>query len=398
MKKNSIFHADTIMDGMLLIPATLQALLPFSREESFNISLLGYDFFIFLLLGFIPLLYRTLFSRWSKKTEYNVVLIVCLSFVISLRHINDFYFAHAAIGIEFMIGYLFAKHISYSMVTLRLIYYVTLIVFALLSVQQLSFSLGLGWFSSGQEDIELVDGVFRVGTTAGGSTFTGIFLVLLVGILIAIEKERIFQYFFLLIGLFSIIMTGTRSAIIVMVLIGGFMLLYSKQKKSSFIYKVIGLSIFIIYLLPTLQSIVDARNEAAGEDITSGRQERWEHTFQYMKDNDTFIFGNGGGGVPISNYNKNVKTFASPHNGYIGVFFEFGFIGIALLFVFLTKKVKKMIGHYSVGFVAFVGSLLVCWNTEVVVLSFLYSFYFWLLYFVEINSNDSYHHEISYKH
>ena len=158
---SSLIHNNRLVDVLFLIPASFQALMSYSLEERFNVKLFGYDLFVFLLLGFFPLLARA-FSAKRLKIETTVFLLIILSFLASLRYIYDYYFAHVAIGIEFLLGYIFAKNISYERITILIIYYVTLIVFVLLAIQQISFSLDLGWFSTGQREIELIDGIYRV--------------------------------------------------------------------------------------------------------------------------------------------------------------------------------------------------------------------------------------------
>jgi hypothetical protein len=391
MKKVLSTESGRIFDYLLIIPALIMALAPAGMEERMNIKFLGYDFFVFTFLGLFALSVRLLSHRTGSVDKCAIALALT-ALVFDIRFFSDNYFAHFAIGTEFVIGYLFAKNIKYTKKVLFFIYNSSFALLLLVLLQQVSFAFGLGYFSSGQQEIELTDGVYRVGTTIGGSTYTGVFVVLLAGILLVLTKSQLIRYAIILLAIFSSILSGTRSSMIVILLIGAYMLV--KTKGVSNFYKIIAFVAFLVLLLPSLERVVEVRNEAAelgGADLTSGRTERWTDLFEYMnQDQSRYLVGNGGGTVPISNHNKHIKVLASPHNGYLGMLFEYGILGLLFLLVFLYKKVRPMFGHYSEGFIALVFSLLVSWNSEVITLSFLYSFYFWLLYFVEINTNESY--------
>lgn len=384
---------NNMLDYMLLLPAFLMAFVPSGMEERMNVNFLGYDLFPFVFLGFLALCIRAVGIK-NVKTDIWFLMFVVFVVVFDLRFISDNYFAHVAIGTEFVGGYFFAKYINYTKWIKKVIYIATLSLLALIVLQQVSFSFGLGYFASGQQEIELIDGVYRVGTTVGGSTYTGVFVVILCGILLSLTKSQIMKCVILLITIFSTILSGTRSSMIVAIVVGLYLIF--RAKKISNAYRIMAVAVFMVFLLPILESVVEERNEAAvySTDITSGRTERWENMFKLMDNNSSsYLVGFGGGTVPISNYNKEIQPLSSPHNAYLGMLFQYGILGLFFLVVMLFKKTKCMFGHYSEAFITMIFSLFICWNTEVITLSFLYSFFFWLLYFTEINTNETYRYK-----
>lgn len=378
------FKFKDIPDIFLLIPASLLALLPNTIEGTFNVDFLGYDLFVFLLMGFIAFAFRPL----KTKNHHGILwVIVILALLSTLLSIPDLIFAHFAIGVEFVIGYLFAERLSYNENCQNYINKIAFVILILVFVQQLSFSFNLGLFSTGQNlNNELVDGVIRAGTTVGGATFTGIFVPLLVGIIMTTTKNDYLGLAMFLLGLVSVIISGTRSAIVVLMLLGLVLLIKSKIK-IHWIVKVGAIAVFIVYIYPIFVDIVSERNMETRDDLTSGRTVRWKYAFDYMNyDTSRYLTGNGGATVPISDFNNEVKALASPHNVYIGMLFEYGIFGLLLFLSFLLIKIRKLKLKFTPGRVVLIGSLLICWNSEVVPLTFLYSFFFWLLYFVEFNT------------
>lgn len=380
------FKSKDILDIFLLIPASLLALLPNTVEGTFNVSVFGYDFFIFLLMGFLALAFRPL----STKSHHGILwVIVILAFLSTLLSIPDLIFAHFVIGVEFVIGYLFAERLSYNENCLNYINKIAFVILILVFVQQLSFSFNLGWFTTGQQlNIEMSDGILRAGTTLGAATFTGVFVPLLVGIIMTMTKNVYFSLAILLLGLISVIISGTRSGIIALLLVGIAFLIKSNMK-IHWIVKFGAVVIFIVYIFPFLMEIISGRNVEAGDDLTSGRTERWKFAFSYMNADITrYFIGNGGATVSISDFNYEVKALSTPHNTYIGILFEYGVFGLFLFLSFLIIKLRELKIVFTPGRVVLIASLLICWNTEVVPLTFLYSFFFWLLYFVILNSNN----------
>ena len=381
---NNLLSSKHIADSMIIMPAVLMALTPFSMEESMNMSFFGYDMFVFLIIGVVAFIFRLL-GKKNNKPEAEILLLFFVAVLSSLRYLFDFYFAHLTIECEFILGYILAKNIQYDKIMLKIIHYICLIMFLFILFQQVSFSMGLGFLSTGQRNVEIVDGILRAGTSAGGATFTAIFMVLLSGLIMATDRNHFYNYINLGLGVFSAIISGTRSAIIVMLLASAIYLLFTAKR--HFIYVAMVFAIFLVCFFPTLQNVYEARNAEAIEnyDLSSGRSWRWIEAFEEMdKDEISYIIGKGGGTVPISNYNKHIEVLASPHNAFIGVFFQFGLFGFLILLVFLYRRAKLLYRRFSIGVIVLALSVLVCWNSEVVTLSYLYAFFFWMLYFVEL--------------
>ena len=385
-----LFNYKLMGDALLLIPAFFMALLPNSLEETFNIKLFGYDFFVFLFLGVGALLFRKRDKNKSKsRGNYLLLLLSIIAFFSGLINSDDYFFAHFAIGVEFILGYLFAERISYDELFLKYIKILSFVLLALVLIQQISFAFGLDYFTTGQENqMEMAGGILRAGTTVGGATYTGIFVPLLIGIIISLTNNPYIKIAVLLIGFFSVVISGTRSAMLLMGLVGVFLFFQSNAKIHPII-KIIAVVAFFVYIFPIMHGIVEERNFETREDLTSGRVERWQYLIKSMNEEPlSYLCGNGGGTVPISDYNKQIKILASPHNVYLGFLFEFGAIALLLFICFIIKKIRDLNSYFTSGVLILLASLLICWNSEVVPLAFQYSFFFWLLYFVEYTQQN----------
>ena len=393
-----IFKAPNILSILIIIPALLMAVMPWTVESKFNIDLLGYECSLFFLIGLLAMIlmpkYYLLLSK-QQKVEIILIVYLFITFISSLLSSDISFFTGWMIGIEFLLGYFFAKNIVYNKVIIKFIRWSSLLILLIILFQQTIFSFGLGWFESGAaNNVEVLDGVLRVGTSVGGSTFTGIYVVLLIGILLGNTRHYYIDIFYLFIGLISVTLSGTRSAMIILIF-AFIYLLFNKHSEVPKLYKCLSLMIIGIYIFPIIVDMFQSRSQEALRDtgdITSGRVVRWKFVFDYMNRHiENYIFGFGGGSVPISSFNVNVNPLASPHNAYLGILFQFGLFGFTLFISFLFSKVKSIVNKINTSVIILLGSLFVSFNSEVVTLNFLYSFYFWMLYYkiiIDLNEKN----------
>ena len=365
----------------LLLPAFFMALMPWSLEESFNLNFLGYDMPLFLMIGYIILLLRK-----NKQREKFVLFTLIFAFIAAVLCLNGDIVGRYFIGIEFIVGYLFAKEIRYNDDIIKIINLASVLLLIAILFQQISLTFGLGFIESGQEQVFLSDGMLRVGTSVGSSTLTGILVVLILAIILHTSKNILFDYVSFALGTASVILSGTRSAMLILLLIGGLMLFGEKYKIPKF-FKLIFIAVCIIYVIPFVTAIFEARNEVAGDssDITSGRVDRWLQAFTVLNESPlNYLFGVGPASVPISMFNEHINPVASPHNVYIGTILEFGIFYTIAFIIFVYRKILRGFKFRNIPSLVLLGSTLVSWNTEVVPLSFLYSFFFWLLFFLNV--------------
>ena len=365
----------------LLLPAFFMALMPWSLEESFNLNFLGYDMPLFLMIGYIILLLRK-----NKQREKFVLFTLIFAFIAAVLCLNGDIVGRYFIGIEFIVGYLFAKEIRYNDDIIKIINLASVLLLIAILFQQISITFGLGFIESGQEQVFLSDGMLRVGTSVGSSTLTGILVVLILAIILHTSKNILFDYVSFALGTASVLLSGTRSAMLILLLIGGLMLFGEKYKIPKF-FKLIFIAVCIIYVIPFVTAIFEARNEVAGDssDITSGRVDRWLQAFTVLNESPlNYLFGVGPASVPISMFNEHINPVASPHNVYIGTILEFGIFYTIAFIIFVYRKILRGFKFRNIPSLVLLGSTLVSWNTEVVPLSFLYSFFFWLLFFLNV--------------
>ncbi len=215
MREKKIWHNSNI-DLLVMLPATIMALLPFSVEERLHFGFLGYKTFALMPIGMIAVIIS--YSRnYEKGINFWLLILALWGLLSTIMNVQEDLLAHYLVGIEFIVGFFFAAEMRYSNEVLKMIKKIALLIFILVIIQLVSFSLSLGYFSSGQGELESLDGMLRAGSTLGGPTLTGAILVLVVGLVVTLSPNEILNYFYLSAGLIAALLTGTRSTMIVMI-------------------------------------------------------------------------------------------------------------------------------------------------------------------------------------
>ena len=171
--------------------------------------------------------------------------------------------------------------------------------------------------------------------------------------LIIFTKKKIFQLFsliLLLIALFMIILSGSRSALIGII---GAMLIIFVFLLKNYTKKVIGPLLIVVVVGYFFLNGVDQLNipfidrfTKEGVNESGGSQERfgiWKELVPITLSNNP-IFGNGFGAQNVIALSKEYGFGKPAHNFLVDLFLQTGFFGVTLFFsyfIYIGKKIKK---------------------------------------------------------
>jgi O-antigen ligase len=237
-------------------------------------------------------------------------------------------------------------------------------------------------------DVVLMGEYIRRGSTIGPSTFTAPVFVILYGILVAVIKNNRAKILLSIILLIGVFLTGTRAALLVVLISFLFLFLFIPFKRK------IVILVVILFFAPYLDekfniyNTIQSRNteaSSAGGDLSAGRVVRWKFTLDILKtDPELFFFGTGGANTPYFNRFRetNIRSVASPHNVYLSFLFEHGIFGFLSFLCFLLYLLKTLKNKKSMSYYIFLLTILITFNTEVIPRAFEFSFVLFLLYFI----------------
>jgi O-antigen ligase len=237
-------------------------------------------------------------------------------------------------------------------------------------------------------DVVLMGEYIRRGSTIGPSTFTAPVFVILYGILVAVIKNNRVEILLSIILSIGVFLTGTRAALLVVLISFLFLFIFISFKRK------IVILVVILFFAPYLDekfniyNTIQSRNiesSSVGGDLTAGRVLRWELTLDILKtDPELFFFGTGGANTPYFNrFRKtNIRSVASPHNVYLSFLFEHGIFGFLSFSFFILYLLKALPNKKSMSYYIFLLTMLIIFNTEVIPRTFEFSFILFLLYFI----------------
>ena len=366
--------------------------LPNSIKTTFVFEFFGISLFATSIL-FIPLFLISIHS-----VELNKLNLLCLAFVIlaliTSLVAEDYILSRFFIGIQFIYPFIYLSTIKLNEERISIVRDFAFITFFFLSFQVILASLGLMKFNS--VDNNAIGDYQRVGTTAGVATFTAPVLLALYAILNLVVKSFTIRMGLLILLFISVFLTGTRSALIILVMAGFFHVLITLKFK----YQVL-VSLTLLLMFPFINQrykiteTIEKRNQNAMDyskgDITSGREERWMVALEKINMNPEILFtGIGGANTPYFNRFKNtdINPIASPHNAYLSFLLENGVVGLILFILILYYLVRSIWPLYNISMFIFLLIIVANFNTELIIRGASFASVFFMLYFVLKNKRD----------
>lgn len=195
----------------------------------------------------------------------------------------------------------------------------------------------------------------------------------------------------ILINIFGLISTGSRTGFIAFVFIAAYYTIKFINNKNFRSFLLITVFLFLIYFLITDSNFLNVsvlerfsirRIFISNNDGFNGRIEIWNSYLQILFENPLRMFiGHGIGSTNIGLMN-NFDISRSPHNVFIELFFEIGLIGLILFLFILYKMILNSKKHVELKTLVYI-SLIFCFS-----LGIFYDKTFWNLITLSLLTNN----------
>jgi O-antigen ligase len=312
---------------------------------------------------------------------------IMLSFLSGILNQNSFWFLHFIISLDFFFyGVLFCSF-TLKPIHIKVLKQLLLFYFIYNCAQQVLVPLGVVTVETNYNYGDY-GGIVRIGTSIGSSIASGYFILIMSGILIYLYKDnKIMKNIVKIIAGVAILLTLSRGPIISFVLV---MIIDLVSRVSFKSLTAIGLVVCGIYFLNLESNVMNIiKNRFLSEDVTSGRDTRWDKTIDVYKSNSVLI-GAGNNLVPIqrsalSGVAPVVGKTTSPHNFYLSFLVETGALGlfnILVLMSFLFIYSYKLRNTEMYPKFTFLVLFLTLVNLEIILRDGLFAFLFWLFFFI----------------
>lgn len=282
------------------------------------------------------------FNKLKKSFKINIVLLLCFFYVIQFLYAvasnSDIMRYTSLMLISFALPLTLADFISSSKI--NLLFYIKIIIY---------FQILLGLFI-GLNSLLLG---FRFQGIANNPNMYGLIALFWITILLlpdytANKFNIIVNYFFVVVTIFTILASGSRSSFVGLIIVV-FAFLWNKN-----IIKIIGVSIFLmfgIFIISRFVEIpfIDRLLEIGIDDVDLGRQVIWDSAIFHIKQN--LYFGNG------MNAPQELVNSGNIHNCYLryllmmGLFFTVLIFTIYSYFLMSIIKLRKRLPKVLIGFI-----------------------------------------------
>lgn len=393
MKISDYFSKDGLTVVCFSLPLVLKWLLPPGLEERLYFMVGVVNVFIpNLLLIVLPILFP-ISSIYNKKIK-NLFLLWCFVHLLVVILSESPNFLINIVSNSFLFGSLYLG--LFHQITerqIKLLNPILLVSMIVLSLQIILLSTGTLNFDLSTRG-ESFGGIYRVYTTAGESTGTGLILNALILYLLLTIIHLKYKLVLAIFGLVAVCFTVSRTSIaIISISYFYFWFVYYRKK--------VKYSISLLLLLLTLfsigvfQPIIDRNSEKTTDgNLSSGRDILIEQVIDNVNSKGSKWFGFGVGNVyqttEIAYSRIKMPYRNAPHNSYILLYAEQGIIGIlfftALLIYFYRKRFKC---NRDVGFILILFFLL-AFNTETVICTNSEYVYLLSLFLMLMNSKTKY--------
>ena len=312
------------MKFLVYVSHLLFLVLPGSVEDYLLINFYGFRYPILTLI--LPIIYfKDIFK--NKITLFFTGVFILLSFIISFYHEEN-------TGIMILYTYLVFSF-DYKFTKSNLKWYKILILISLLIIIfQLIFQF-LGLYR-----VDYGNNILSIGfhTTAGDPNFSGFIIAFFGYVYLKLSKNhRILNYAFLTLLIFSIILTESRGAALLLI---PSVLTTIQFFQLSFIRRIFTVSFLVIvfYLFIFQFNSYFSKWQVTFESFTlegvsSGRNYRIEDSFEYS---NFFTLFNFKADIVPYHFMLNDPIF-SPHNFYISTILSFGLTGFLIIIFFMKK-------------------------------------------------------------
>jgi len=370
---------------LFVLPFLLRWLFPASMEGAFSVEIYGYSLFIFdLMYVAFPFFSTCSWDKWKFPVISLLLLFILTGFIGHIFNYNptatifNILLGSSPIAISLILILLF----PFTRRQIQILKYPFLLTYIMLSCQVILASLGIVDF--GTATPYDVSGVYRVSTTIGAATGTGVIMFMLGAFIISFYLKGKLRVLFIVLYVITISLTVSRGPFLATALF--FVVFIWREVKESR-YKWVSISAIVILIIVMystgLFNPIMERVEVQSSDITTGRDELFEKGLEIIERSPAFGIGNGNifPEKDLRNSTFEPLSYIATHNYYIVVAAECGIVGFILLLICFILLLSRMDYKKSYVFYIILITQIISMNVEAIftfkefsfMLAFLYS-------------------------
>ncbi len=166
-------------------------------------------------------------------------------------------------------------------------------------------------------------------------------------IFLSMKKEVVGRYFYLLLVipfLAVLILTYTRGAWLCLFLI---FFLIGLIRFRQFLLAGLGVILVCYVLIIPFQERINSLTSFSATDSTVWRMDLWRDAYSYAQSRPLFGYGPGTAPIVISNNRSAILGSSEPHNDYIKILLETGYVGLAAYLILLANLLWRLWRGYK---------------------------------------------------
>jgi hypothetical protein len=222
-------------------------------------------------------------------------------------------------------------------------FFLFLPIFATIDIEELSYSPLDAWQTFSITNIGLRGTSFD---TIQSARLAGIGVISIIISLLNFNKEKIYQFFLLIPFLIIMVICQSRQVFLSVFLSVFVVIIYYALKGKVNKFAIVGISLFLIivsfqYVKYLDENEVESRVVSSvedGQDIESGREGIWDASLEAII--------NGKIGVGYGNFYQAAHAHLWPHNIFLEIFIEVGYVGLVIFLIILVYFVYALIKSF----------------------------------------------------
>lgn len=388
---------DVFVVSLLILPIMSRWLLPSGIEIMLTVNILNTPVYLpnILLLIFLLIAYRNKKRSLLKRVFWVHFLIFSISLLLNEYTFKTPFFISGTYYFYAIFIALYYRLSDNQMIILKRLLFFS---FVLLFLQIVLYSTGILEYSLDITSGYDIGGVYRISTTVGAATGTAGLIFLLGCILFYLYGTTFYGYLILILTAISLLLLISRGAIAAF---GLFTILYfwneirKSFKKFAITVLLLGTTISLMNHVGLFEPILTRiENKTYEGNISSGRDTLIESTLSAIDKSGNYLFGVGTGNIfPSKDIRiKNIKPkyLGAPHNSFVLIYAEQGFIGV-LVFSLFWLILLYYIRRNKILFYTLLSFVVVLFNTETVfVVDSEYVFLLATLILLALEKNNTY--------
>lgn len=339
---------DTIAIYSFIIPMITRWILPVTIERLFVVNIGEIPIYIFDLFYLaIPFLMKSSLTLYRSIVLILLFIKLCLIMFGLIINISYHPIMILVDNQFFIITFVIILLYPFTKQQIQAVKWPLIIAFLIIAFEIILGSLGLVRFG---DEYNEFSGVLRVGSTIGAATGTSVILFALGALIFSVYLKGLYRHIFLIIWIISISLTVSRGGFLALIIFLVINLYKYFKDKDVKIYKRYILLVGCVFVFVVLFQIgvfnpifdrVETQNSE--RDVSTGRDELFKKTLKFIPENP--FLGVGSGNVfPEKNIEECSQPthFNAPHNYYLIILAEEGYIGFLITLLIFLLLIFKM--------------------------------------------------------